>query len=316
VTQTVEMHYTLLCPECGLETVDDGNLLACPREHAPALLTSRYASRALVCDKRAEGVYRYQCWLPNARQLENTSRSVAYRSEALCSTLHLPNLWIAFSGYWPERGVSLETATFKDLEVCGVLSRLPRHTNRVLVIASAGNTAAAFARACAVNEIPCLIVVPETGMKKLQFAMRLPPIVKIICLTGNAGYSDAITFADQIAQEDGFVTEGGVKNIGRRDGMGTVMLSAAEAIGCLPDYYFQAIGSGAGAIAAHEAAKRLIRDSRFGSTLPRLMLSQNAPFAPIYDSWKTEKREFAKVDSNQARASIGQRVGNVMSSRR
>ncbi len=55
------------------------------------------------------------------------------------------------------------------------------------------------------------------------------------------------------------------------------MLLAAlsvETIGQLPDYYFQAIGSGAGAIAAWEAATRLVEDGRFGCTVPSLMLSQ------------------------------------------
>jgi len=68
--------------------------------------------------------------------------------------------------------------------------------------------------------------------------------------------------------------------------MATAMLNAVESIGRLPDYYFQAIGSGARAIAAHEGAKRLLEDLRFGRTLPRLMLSQNRPFTPIYKHGK------------------------------
>ena len=52
---------------------------------------------------------------------------------------------------------------------------------------------------------------------------------------------------------DGFMAEGGAKNVARRDGMATTMLSATTTIGQIPDYYFQAIGSGTGAIAAWEA---------------------------------------------------------------
>ena len=33
----------------------------------------------------------------------------------------MENLWIAFSGYWPERDVRLETGTFKELVVQGGL---------------------------------------------------------------------------------------------------------------------------------------------------------------------------------------------------
>ena len=111
------------------------------------------------------------------------------------------------------RGSARDRATFKELEVYGVLSRIPAGSFRALVVASAGNTAAAFARACSENDVPCLIVVPECGMKKMLFASPLKPCVKVICLTGHASYADAISFAEKVAQQDGFVSEGGVKNV-------------------------------------------------------------------------------------------------------
>jgi len=248
--------------------------------------------------------------------LARAARIVTYQSGGLSSILRLPNLWITFSGYWPERGATLETATFKELEVFGVLSRIPRYGFRALVVASAGNTAAAFARSSSENGVPCLIIVPASGMEKMRFAHRLSSSVKLICLTGGAAYSDAIALAERIAAEDGFVGEGGVKNVGRRDGMATVMLQAVETIGRLPDYYFQAIGSGAGAIAAHEAAKRLVEDSRFGRALPRLMLSQNLPFTPIYDSWKMGRRDFIEIEPGAARALTKTIMATVLSNQR
>jgi cysteate synthase len=98
--------------------------------------------------------------------------------------------------------------------------------------------------------------------------------------------------------------------------MATAMLNAVEAIGRLPDCYFQAIGSGAGAIAAHEAAKRLVDDARFGATVPRLMLSQNAPFTPIHDAWKKGRRDIAELDIDQARTLTGHIVATVLSNSR
>jgi cysteate synthase len=65
------------------------------------------------------------------------------------------------------------------------------------------------------------------------------------------------------------------------------MYSAFEAMGGLPEYYFQAVGSGAGAIAAFEAADRLRAAGAGAGYVPRLMLCQNAPFTPIYDSWRS-----------------------------
>ena len=116
--------------------------------------------------------------------------------------------------------------------------------------------------------------------------VAIGPAVQVVAIA-DAGYEEAIGFARDVCADEAFVLEGGVRNVGRRDGMGTAMLAAVEAIGSLPEYYFQAVGSAAGALAAHEAALRLRADGRFGPRLPRLMLSQNAPFTPIVDAWQT-----------------------------
>jgi cysteate synthase len=90
--------------------------------------------------------------------------------------------------------------------------------------------------------------------------------------------------------------------------MGTAMLAAVEAIGTLPDAYFQAVGSAAGALAAHEAGLRLLVDGRFGSRLPRLMLGQNAPFSPIHDAWQTRSAALS-VRSADATAAALEKLG-------
>ena len=51
-----------------------------------------------------------------------------------------------------------------------VLSRIPEGQNGVLVVASAGNTAAAFCRMCSENEIACLIVIPERALNRMLVA--------------------------------------------------------------------------------------------------------------------------------------------------
>jgi cysteate synthase len=103
-------------------------------------------------------------------------------------------------------------------------------------------------------------------------------------------YSDSIKLARRISQIKGFVYEGGAENIARRDGLGTVMLNAALVVGGLPEHYFQAVGSGTGAIAAVEAALRLKADGRFVATLPKLHLAQNLPVAPMYNAWRDGRR--------------------------
>jgi cysteate synthase len=184
-----------------------------------------------------------------------------------------------------------------------------------MVVASAGNTAAAFASACSRNQVPCLIILPEAGLPNLQFDERLDPCVKIVSLVGFTDYADAITLANRVSQLNGFFAEGGVANVARRAGLGTTLLSALEAMGRLPDYYFQAVGSGAGGIGVHEAARLLIRDGRFGDKFPRLMLSQNLPFVPLYNSWTSGRRDLVTIDADDGRRQIQQIAAHVLSNR-
>jgi cysteate synthase len=98
--------------------------------------------------------------------------------------------------------------------------------------------------------------------------------------------------------------------------MGTTVLSAVTTIGRIPDYYFQAVGSGTGAIAAWEANMRLIADGRYGSNLMKLMVSQNAPFVPMYDAWRHESRELLPYDAKKARRDAELIDAKVLSNRR
>ena len=107
--------------------------------------------------------------------------------------------------------------------------------------------------------------------------------------------------------------EGGAKNVARRDGMGTVMLDAAFTMNRLPTHYFQAIGSGTGAIACWEMATRLQTHGWAGN--PTLHLSQNAPFVPIYNAWKANRRQILPEDMPNAEFSIKKIHAVVLSNR-
>jgi cysteate synthase len=308
-------HYTLRCPVCHTSIDDDGIVLRCPEPHEAALLQAEYASRSFEPDPEQPGIFRYHEWLPAGRTLSSGGGAVVYYSEALNRTAGLSNLWVAFNGYWPERGGELETTTFKELEAWAVMARLPEAHEEIMVVASAGNTAAAFASACSINRVPVLIILPEAGLANLQFGDRLDPCVKIVSLVGFTDYSDAIALASKVSSLEGFFPEGGVANVARRAGLGTTMLSAVETIGRLPDYYFQAVGSGAGGIGVHEAARSVIQDGRYGDRFPRLMLSQNLPFVPLYSSWTAGRRELVQIEPDDGRRQIQQIAAHVLSNR-
>ncbi|GCB52469.1 cysteate synthase [Streptomyces sp. NL15-2K] len=273
-------HYTVVCSSCGTRYADDGLLLDCSRGHEPAFLRTEYHGTGTHLTE-SRGLFRHAPLLPVARIFPEVPGPVVHRAERLGHRIGLDRLWVAFNGHWPERGASLPTCTFKDLEAYTVLGRLPA-APPVLVIPSAGNTAAAFAWAATRHRVPCLLVVPAPALERMRFPAPLAPCVRLVVLDGTATYSDAIACADLLAALPGHHAEGGSRNVGRRDGLGTVMLAAAEVLGGLPETYVQAVGSGTGAIGAHEAARR-VRTG--GEPLPRLLMCQNAPFAPLYDAW-------------------------------
>src|SRR5690606_3047 len=114
----------------------------------------------------------------------------------------------------------------------------------------------------------------------------------------------------------GMVPRGAPRMVARRDGMGTVMLDGTLSAGRLPDYYFQAVGSGTGGIAAWEAAERLVADGRFGPRLPELHLSQNLPFVPMVRAWEAGRREIApEEDMPDAEAAIARVYADVLTNR-
>jgi cysteate synthase len=302
--------YTLRCVHCG-EDVPEHYTLACPQGH-PSLLRAVYAEKQLNL-KKAPGIFRFGSWLPIHGTLPIDAGPVCYRSETLARELGLSSLYIGFNGYWPERGGTLTTCSFKELEALPTMVRAQETTSKTLVIASAGNTARAFLQVSALTGVPVVVVVPEKALPRLWTTV---PAENACVIAVRGDYTDAIRFSREICSLPGFIEEGGARNVARRDGMGTVVLDAAVTIGRMPDYYFQAIGSGTGGIAAWEAALRLQADGRFGATLPALHLSQNLPFVPMVSAWNDRRRNLAaETDMPDAPAAISRVFSDVLTNR-
>lgn len=300
----------------GEQFQDTGWLLTDPSYDKPSLIRAEYDRRQIELKDDSFGFYKFADWLPVNRFLRNSAPPVTYKSEKLAEILHLDNLYITFNGYWPEKGANMTTCSFKETEAYSVCARLEKESKGVMVVASAGNTARAFAKVCSDNDIPLLIVVPEDNLDALWFSEPVAACVKLISTPSGTDYFDAIDLASKICKSGKFFEEGGAKNVARRDGMGTTVLSAATTIGKIPDYYFQAIGSGTGTIAAWEANLRLIADGRFGTNKMVLIPSQNYPFTPMYDAWKNSSRELLPSDEEKSRELALQISAKVLSNRR
>jgi len=314
--QIEKTKYTLQSIASRKIFMDSGWLLDAPNEIEPGLIRAIYEKKQIDVKDDDYGIYKFADWLPIQRMLKGSSAPVTYKSIGLANKLGLKNLYITFSGYWPEKGVVMNTCSFKETEAFSVSGRLNPEENKILVVASAGNTARSFARVCSDNNIPLLLSVPEDNLDALWFDRPINDNVKLIAAKTGGDYFDAIHLSNIAIELDNFIAEGGAKNVARRDGMGTTVLSAATTIGQIPDYYFQAVGSGTGAIAAWEANLRLIEDGRFGNHKMKLMVSQNIPFHPIYDAWKAGSRAMLILDDELARKQVEEIDAKVLSNRK
>ncbi len=175
------------------EFKDTGWLLSDPQNTSPSLIRAVYNKKQIEIKDSSYGFYKYADWLPIKRVLKNTFPPITYKSENLAKELGLTNLYITFSGYWPKRGAYMQTCSFKETEAYSVCARLPEESfkmingkpKKTLVVASAGNTARAFAQVCSDNNIPLVIVIPYENRSALWFKNPLNSCVKIICTPAN-----------------------------------------------------------------------------------------------------------------------------------
>ncbi|MCK5168492.1 MAG: cysteate synthase [Bacteroidales bacterium] len=308
--------YILQSVNTGKLFKDAGWTLDAPEEDKPSLIRAIYQKKQIDVKDQSHGIYRFADWLPVHKTLKGSSAPVTYKSDGLAKHLGLTNLYITFSGYWPEIGSNFPTCSFKETEAYSVCGRLSSDEKKVLVVASAGNTARAFASVCSENNIPLLLCVPEDYLDVMWFNKPINDCVKLVATKSGSDYFDAIHLSNLACQLDNFIAEGGAKNVARREGMGTTVLSAVHEIGKIPDYYFQAVGSSTGAVAAWEANLRLIEDGRFGNNKMKLMVSQNEPFKILQEAWRANSRELLPMDDDEARKKVEIIIAKVLSNRR
>ena len=308
--------YRLENVKTGRQFEDAGWALGDPESAEPSLIRAVYDNVQFTPRPDLKGLYRYAEWMPVKRVLKHSCAPVTYKSKGLAKFLGLSNLYITFSGYNPKIGAKMMTCSFKETEAFSVCARIDRKEKRTLIVQSAGNTARAFAQVCSDNDIPVVICIPEDNKHDLWFHRKLNKCVKVVAAPHGCDYYDAITLGEKLAQDPRYYLEGGAKNIARRDGMGTTILSFVEKAGRIPDAYFQAVGSGTGAIAAWENAGRLAADGRFGENKMRVYVAQNTPFTLLYDSWKAHSRQLADITPELGRRQAEVILAKVLSNRK
>lgn len=274
------------CNRCKRTFPGDTPIVICPWCGRNGLLKSRFA-KSLTLNPSFSNLYRYENYLPVQTRFENLpSISGCYQSRYLARELKLKRLWILFSGYWPEKKASNASCSFKEFEAIGLLSSACEQNRSVPLICSAGNTALSVIFIASKTGRPAIIVVPEAARKRFRLPLAQSNPRTFLIELKNARYKDCMEFAASLPHRlPGIAPSGGVFNAVRRDFLGIPLVHAAHAMGEIPKHYFQAVGSGSGAIAAMEAAQKLSRTRKFIHRAMHLHLVQNLPFTPIFNLW-------------------------------
>ena len=104
--------FKLKCLKCGREYGQQYRLTC---ENDDSFLRADYYEKKLKL-RNQPGIGRFHSWLPIQEELTTDAGPITYKSEAFARELGLPNLYIGFSGYWPERVAFVKTCSFKELE--------------------------------------------------------------------------------------------------------------------------------------------------------------------------------------------------------
>jgi cysteate synthase len=271
----------------------------------------------LVARSRVDNI-KFSDFLPWCSNIGCNPEVGIVRNEIIESELGLSDLSIIYSGFYPQIGGTLRSATFKEYEALSVLNWANLfHANKVLCISSAGNAGRAFFQVAVQKNIPIIVIVPEFALQ--DFIM--PESIKnhqqshLLIAIKNGVYSDAIQLINILINKfgDELVKEGGVYNIARRCALSYPYVYDCIDNNRVPDHYFQAVGSATGAIATHEANLIINKTNAFQKRVTKIHMAQNTPFTPIVDTWNAKSDSLASYESSDLSSRLSKVKANVLS---
>ncbi len=204
------------------------------------------------------------------------------------------DIYILISGFVPKFSAFCPTGSFKDYISTYSLFFLK---GKKLVVASAGNVARAFAYAASKFKKDVFIFTPKYALENLKIPILPSKTLKVFEVKGT--YEDAIELAKKFVKKNPFKysLERGPKNRYRILGLSRLFEKVLKYVKF--DAYFQAVSGGVGPLSLLYTCKKL------KIPYPRLFLSQNLPYAPLYSyinrenlSKEDEKKVLAKVLTN------------------
>jgi len=288
------MDFQIFCPLCHWVAKQQAMPIHCPKCDTQPLLKLRNYLPLLGGDNNT--LSNYLPWIVEGRAYQS-SVSV-FRIKALEQWIGVDKVWILFSGFWPEQESDLTSASFKELDAISLFEWAKIvNKNKVLLSSSAGNTGRALYHVALASGEPVIIVVPDNAVKEFWIPNQAKGnITPFLITVRNGTYQDAINLANKLSSElcSEIITSGGVHNIARRTALAFPYYYGVMKTKEVPDHYFQAVSSAAGAIGAFDVNSELIR-IKYTNKRTAIQMVQNHPFNPIVDAWNLTTYQLKKL---------------------
>ena len=184
---------------------------------------------------------------------------------------------------------SFATGTFKDKGGAVAASVLKENGIKEYVVASTGNTAAAFAHYLAKAGISCSIFVPENALADSEAHIGTYG-QKLFRVKGDYAYAKKV--AADYAKKYNILMTGGNLDPLRLEAKKTQVFEMLRVMGKIPDVYIQALSGGTGPFAVEKAFIDF-EGTGLLNKMPRFLLSQGDKCAPMAHGWdKARKNNF------------------------
>jgi len=175
------------------------------------------------------------------------------------------------------------TGTTKDRMAAVSLAYLYESGVRVFCTSSTGNSSTAYANF--ISNFPdfsmCLFTA-EAFKDRVQYTPGKQ--IKHFVLR-DASFVEAFNYSSVFARKNGFTTERGFFNLGRREGLKLAWFEASEQISRPLDWYVQAISSAMGVYGTYKGAKEL-QELNHTDRLPHLLCVQQESCSPMASAWR------------------------------
>jgi threonine synthase len=200
----------------------------------------------------------------------------AVHAQKLGAELGMPHLYLKDESRLP-------TGTTKDRMAAVSLAYLYECGVRTFCTSSTGNSSTAYARP--IDNFPgfsMYLFTAEAFRHRVQYAYS--DRIMHFVMRG-ASFVEAFNYSGEFAGYNGFVSERGFFNAGRREGLKMAWFEALDQIDRPIDWYVQAVSSAMGVYGTYKGACEMVRIGR-APRPPHVLCVQQETCSPMVHAWR------------------------------